>query len=1140
MRFVQACLMLVVLMVSSAYGAPAGHVVEWSFDLECQATPLPTTATFFPNAEEPEGFVVSSAETVFFLNGDGSERWRARFEKPVGTAATVADLDGDGTPEIVVALALGDLVCLNGDGSERWVHPFEARTGDFNIIVAADVAEAEGLELLYGGEDGWLNCVSAEGAVLWRFFGDKYWVGPPGVGDVDGDGVVDIVYGTDDGHVYCLTGAGDVKWRYAEPPGIFAPYGRSGANVVDLEGDGHVEVLLTRSNVGVDSGLVALDGATGARKWLTRDVLHGYISNATVDLDGDGVLEILHMCKGNWVYCVNADGSERWRSHVKGHGIFYAPAVADFDGDGALEILVGVRDTEPETGACAYLLNAAGEVLDSLAVGGCGKSAPAVGDIDGDGELEAVLVTGRPSVVKVVSWGGSGAVAWPSIRGDSEMTARRGVPAGRPGDPVPRERAFNVRMESGSVFLGGNLLEAEWDRPVGPAGFSTVTVTPAEGYREVRVAPIEEGATSGGMSYWMEQRGPADLRLTIYADAGVAACDRVSVEPAPPEACGFEEVEKVWGEAIEAGGQAGADVRGLVARFSALESARDEVVLLAKMGAAPRMVAESATRLRKEAAAVQTLSRGLQAFWARGQGGHFVCWQDRNPWDRFDPTSMPKAIEANPALEVTMFGDEFEDVALNLLSIAPGPVDVRCSFVKPKPEGGAPDPEPELAKHITLRRAVRVPSQKHGMVNDLLPAMDDSGTMTLAPGAAAQLWLVVDSHGLEAGDHELTLYIGSLEEQPTYREVPLTIHVRPIRLLEGVYAQMNWGGIGGDYPSDQELQDMVDHGVSVVYGPALPPISLNSDGQLAGPVDWRATDAGLARIPGYFQLMFTRPPRMVWPEGMEVAEDSALYQKGHETVIHTMVEHLAEKGFGYDRWAFYPYDEPWLTGFSRVPMLRAFCESTKRVDPKIRNYANPAGLVRAEYLEEFKDLVDVWQPEMNLLKRDPELLRWFQENANTFWAYEATEPAKDLLPLGYYRANGWLSWMLGLDGSGFWVYRDHDLFWPVEIDHHGAVYRVADGVVPSRRWEASRDGVEDYRALYVLQSEIEKAAAAGREAEAEQARALMKEAIDRVIAWQALRIDEVTRQTREYELDLDLIETYRARIAQEIVRLRAL
>ena len=1137
MRVFRTCLGLVFSVLLCSRAVAAEYKFEWTVDLSGESADKFTGATFFPNADAPTGVVVSSGSQTTLLNGDGSEQWETVFEKAVATPATVADLDGDGSPEIVVALVVGDLVCLNANGTTKWTRPFGARPGDFNIIVAADVYERDGLELLYGGEDGWLNCLSAEGDLIWRFFGDKYWVGPPGVGDVDGDGLVDIVYGTDNGHIYCLTGSGNVKWRYAEPPGIFAPYGRSGANMVDLDGDGRVEILLTRSNVGVDSGLMALDGPTGTRKWITRDVLHGYISNATIDLDGDGLLETLHLCKGNWVYCVNADGSERWRTHAEGHGMFYAPSVADVNGDGALEIIVTVRDYDPETDACGYLLSATGEILDRITLGKCGKPAPAVGDIDGDGVLEAVIVTGRPNQVHAINWGGGGAVAWPSIRGDSAMTARRRVAAGSPGEPSATSE-LDVRVAQADTFLGDNVLEAEWARPAGPASFATVAVSPEGACREVRVAPIAEGATSATIPWMLLEPGRADLRLAVHTGRDEVATFAGVVEPKPADYCDYEQVARACDAAIAAAETGGADYTGLVARLAALSSARETVTKLVAMDAVSQAIAESASHLREEATAVRTLAESLRAFWEAGHTGSFVCWQDTNPWDRFEPVSVPERVEEMVPLHVTLFGNEFEDVALNLLNVSPNPINVRCVFTRPKPERGYPDAEPALAKHVTLRRAVRVPSQKRGMVNDLLPRLDESSTMSLIPGVTAQLWLVLDSYGLEPGTHELILFLGSMEQRPTFREIPVSIEVLPVSLPLGVYAQMNWVGVGADYPSDQELQDMIDHGISVVYPPGFPTLVLDAEGNVAEPIDWSATDAGLARLPFYFQLMIPRPPAVKWPEGVTAPEGGALFEKGFAASVRVLADHLAERGFGYDRWVFYPYDEPWLTGFSRIPALRAFCQRTKAVDPRIRNYANPAGLVRAEYLEEFKDLIDFWQPEMNLLKRDPELVAWFQENAGTFVAYEATEPAKDLLPLGYYRANGWLSWMFGLDGSGFWVYRDHDLFWPVEIEHYGAVFRTAAGVVPSRRWEASRDGVEDYRALYVLREEADRAEAAGRKADADRARALIDQAVEEVIAWQALTVDEVTRQTRDYELDFDLLQEYRERIGREIVRLR--
>jgi hypothetical protein len=187
---------------------------------------------------------------------------------------------------------------------------------------------------------------------------------------------------------------------------------------------------------------------------------------------------------------------------------------------------------------------------------------------------------------------------------------------------------------------------------------------------------------------------------------------------------------------------------------------------------------------------------------------------------------------------------------------------------------------------------------------------------------------------------------------------------------------------------------------------------------------------------------------------------------------------------------------------------------------------------------EFKDLIDVWQPEINVLKRDPELLKWFQQNARTLWAYEATDPGKNMLPLGYYRAHAWTAWKLGLKGAGFWCYKYNDTWWPLETPDWSVVYQTGDQVTPSRRWEACRDGQEDYRALYALRAAAETARAAGQTAAADRALAAIDEMVEQVVGWQVRNIDEITRQTRDYEIDYELIKRQRARIAAEILALQ--
>jgi len=236
---------------------------------------------------------------------------------------------------------------------------------------------------------------------------------------------------------------------------------------------------------------------------------------------------------------------------------------------------------------------------------------------------------------------------------------------------------------------------------------------------------------------------------------------------------------------------------------------------------------------------------------------------------------------------------------------------------------------------------------------------------------------------------------------------------------------------------------------------------------------------------------------------------------------------------------FYPYDEPWLTGQTVIPDLRRFCERVKAVDPKIRNYADPTGLMRVKFVSQFKDLIDVWQPEMNVLKRDPELLQWFQLNAKTLWAYEATDPGKNLLPLGYYRAHAWMAWKLGLQGAGFWCYKYHDAWWPLETADWSVVYQTGDQVTPSRRWEACRDGQEDYRALYALRAAAERVRAAGKTAAADHALAAIGEMVEQTVGGQFRNIDEITRQTRDYEIDFSLTQQNRARIAAEFAALQA-
>jgi uncharacterized protein (TIGR03382 family) len=134
---------------------------------------------------------------------------------------------------------------------------------------------------------------------------------------------------------------------------------------------------------------------------------------AVGDLDGDGTAEIVAASLGGRVYAWRRDGSrlpgfpvaitgrgpeEVGPGKMWDHGVAAAPALGDVDGDGALEIVVAGMDQR------LYVWRSDGQLLPGYPVGLCAPdtcdqlgarvlSPPALGDIDGDGDLDAALGT---------------------------------------------------------------------------------------------------------------------------------------------------------------------------------------------------------------------------------------------------------------------------------------------------------------------------------------------------------------------------------------------------------------------------------------------------------------------------------------------------------------------------------------------------------------------------------------------------------------------------------------------------------------------------------------------------------------------------------------------------------------------------
>jgi hypothetical protein len=299
--------------------------------------------------------------------------------------------------------------------------------------------------------------------------------GTPAVADLNGDGALDVVFGSDDGKLYVARGNGSF------PPGW--PYSLQGGtlrapSLTHIDGDGTLDVCIAALSIvyGVGSDGVPLPG------W--PRVGSGFAGTTLEDLDRDGVVEIASMGREGQAHLFDPLGVEKpgWpfvfpsaeaRSNKD-------PAVGDVDGDGIGEIAIpiafapslyvlrvdgtiqpgfplyltefglkegvsmadvnrdGRQDLVFQEQSGVWIVDGEGRPFPGFPASPTGgNSAPAVGDIDGDGHLE---------------------MAWGTIGGNARVFVYRDDGTLQPGWPVTVPAfTFNAQVTLGDVDGDGGV-----------------------------------------------------------------------------------------------------------------------------------------------------------------------------------------------------------------------------------------------------------------------------------------------------------------------------------------------------------------------------------------------------------------------------------------------------------------------------------------------------------------------------------------------------------------------------------------------------------------------------------------------------------------------------------------------------------
>ncbi len=340
---------------------------------------------------------VEGSVAVLQGNGDGTFQTASIYTVTSAAKAVAADLNGDGFPDLVVATNTGTMtstfaVLLNGAsagpitfGTAKVyggaIGSSQLMTGDVNgdgkqdVIAGGNpgVFSGPSAAIFYGSGDGTLKPASFSGGTTNNLT----------LADFNGDGVTDIAAFNGDLSYGIATHVNVSLGPYSNngASSVFLPLGIVALHAVDVNGDGHVDLVLTGSTTTV----LLNDGAgnlTVGRSYATPG------SYYSAQVNGNGKIDLVFTTpRGFYTLSGNGDGTFNglpalFDSDVAATGDTNDDGLIDFV---AIEQSVGIQISAVGRGDGTF------SVLNSLA--DQLKGFPLLADFDGDGVVDLIQIS---------------------------------------------------------------------------------------------------------------------------------------------------------------------------------------------------------------------------------------------------------------------------------------------------------------------------------------------------------------------------------------------------------------------------------------------------------------------------------------------------------------------------------------------------------------------------------------------------------------------------------------------------------------------------------------------------------------------------------------------------------------------------
>lgn len=301
---------------------------EWFDNIEPAACDL--------NGDGATEVVVTTKSAVMVLEGaTGNTIWQ-RFTDNASVSPVVADLDYDGSFEVLLAtynFMNAKIYAFNTQGGYRWIYSLPGSFGAITSLVCGDFDQDGYLEIMMtgAGETSNLRCFSCsddpdeQPHSLWT-------------SELTSQGVA------------CAVGA-------------------------DMERNGELEIIAASGN-----NVYIVEAMTG-QILDTVELPQPVACLSIADTDNDEVLEII--CTSEMGYLYRIDGSEVVLEKDLGGTPVRAPITTDLDADGTTEIICSLRE-----GKVCIITPTGADFMAPVPIRDMCYSTPIAGDIDSDGRIE--------------------------------------------------------------------------------------------------------------------------------------------------------------------------------------------------------------------------------------------------------------------------------------------------------------------------------------------------------------------------------------------------------------------------------------------------------------------------------------------------------------------------------------------------------------------------------------------------------------------------------------------------------------------------------------------------------------------------------------------------------------------------------